>query len=648
MDYMQIQLRNDTAAAWTAANPVLARGELGVEIDTFKVKMGDGALPWNDLPYLRGTGTGGAEVDWGDIVGSISSNAALTEALSGKVDAVVGKGLSTEDYTAEEREKLAGLPDDLSGYQAKSEKGKANGYAPLGPDGMLPESMYMRGGDGETYLETAFRVAMVAASSVTVDPSVVNGVAVGNVIAAGDTIKVAGEKYTVAGVSAVGTVTTIALEEAPATSVVGESIRVMARGNVVPLASETIPGLAKRATAAEVSVGTNDTAFVSPLLLPRDFGRIKVGGATLQADALNALFEIEAGDGINISVDTVAKKIRIASGSNVNPDVDAALSRWIGTGSGYTYGIYEALYSSYHNKALILADLSSSGTTRVLQASDFSQVANLNNTYASYGFCVNPSNGLIVVVGSNRYQVVTVGGTLTNNVMTGLYKGVCFVSGVEKYIAVGGSGTGTSSNQIASAPADSSPTPGTSLAWTYSSGANPGLNYLDCKYIPWANVVLAVGINCAAVIDPSTMVATSLPIPAGNWGFITLDDSTRTIIVTSNTKKGATYTTKAFCWTRDLTNWVLVPSPYYLNIGYYSPKMRALVIGIAASLTGSVGVSYDLSSIIPKPVVASSSGSTMDGGYAIYDDLAKCFYTGINPNTGGDAARPFQSLAYNP
>lgn len=48
---VQIQLRNDTASNWTSANPTLARGELGIEIDTNKLKIGDGSTDWNDLPY---------------------------------------------------------------------------------------------------------------------------------------------------------------------------------------------------------------------------------------------------------------------------------------------------------------------------------------------------------------------------------------------------------------------------------------------------------------------------------------------------------------------------------------------------------------------------------------------------------------------
>lgn len=49
-----IQMRRGTAAEWTAANPLLAEGEQGVELDTHKWKVGDGLLRWGALPYVTG------------------------------------------------------------------------------------------------------------------------------------------------------------------------------------------------------------------------------------------------------------------------------------------------------------------------------------------------------------------------------------------------------------------------------------------------------------------------------------------------------------------------------------------------------------------------------------------------------------------
>ena len=46
-----LQMRNDTAANWNSKNPVLAKGEMGVEIDTKKFKFGDGITKWQELSY---------------------------------------------------------------------------------------------------------------------------------------------------------------------------------------------------------------------------------------------------------------------------------------------------------------------------------------------------------------------------------------------------------------------------------------------------------------------------------------------------------------------------------------------------------------------------------------------------------------------
>ena len=52
----KIQIRRDTAANWTSANPTLAQGELGYETDTDKVKVGDGSTAWTSLGYVIDTG----------------------------------------------------------------------------------------------------------------------------------------------------------------------------------------------------------------------------------------------------------------------------------------------------------------------------------------------------------------------------------------------------------------------------------------------------------------------------------------------------------------------------------------------------------------------------------------------------------------
>lgn len=50
IDYRFV-LRRGLAAEWAAQNGVLLEGEFGLELDTGRVKLGDGATAWNALPY---------------------------------------------------------------------------------------------------------------------------------------------------------------------------------------------------------------------------------------------------------------------------------------------------------------------------------------------------------------------------------------------------------------------------------------------------------------------------------------------------------------------------------------------------------------------------------------------------------------------
>ena len=51
---VKIQLRRGNASDWSTANPILDAGEPGFEVDTGKMKIGNGTDHWNDLPYATG------------------------------------------------------------------------------------------------------------------------------------------------------------------------------------------------------------------------------------------------------------------------------------------------------------------------------------------------------------------------------------------------------------------------------------------------------------------------------------------------------------------------------------------------------------------------------------------------------------------
>ena len=46
--------RYDTAANWTGANPTLLAGEIGIESDTLRWKVGNGSTAWTSLAYIPG------------------------------------------------------------------------------------------------------------------------------------------------------------------------------------------------------------------------------------------------------------------------------------------------------------------------------------------------------------------------------------------------------------------------------------------------------------------------------------------------------------------------------------------------------------------------------------------------------------------
>jgi len=49
----RIQLRRGNGQEWQNSNPILAQGELGIELDTGRFKIGDGVTSWNTLRYER-------------------------------------------------------------------------------------------------------------------------------------------------------------------------------------------------------------------------------------------------------------------------------------------------------------------------------------------------------------------------------------------------------------------------------------------------------------------------------------------------------------------------------------------------------------------------------------------------------------------
>ena len=104
----RIIIRNDTSANWKSANPVLLKGEIGIETDTGIAKYGDGVVTWDKAPELNASTT-------------VVKNAAPTSSDSGYklgtlwLDTTNSKAYLIYNNTASEAVwKQLVTPDDLS------------------------------------------------------------------------------------------------------------------------------------------------------------------------------------------------------------------------------------------------------------------------------------------------------------------------------------------------------------------------------------------------------------------------------------------------------------------------------------------------------------------------------------------------------
>lgn len=133
----KIVIRNDTAANWTSNNPILLKGEIGIEIDTNQIKIGDGTTAWSNLIYFSG---GGGDIS--DILQNYLSKAEY----AGDENGYVAK--ADEAKKLEQPVTINGVSFDGSQNVTiydnskipTSQKGTANGVATLDGDGLVPSS----------------------------------------------------------------------------------------------------------------------------------------------------------------------------------------------------------------------------------------------------------------------------------------------------------------------------------------------------------------------------------------------------------------------------------------------------------------------------------------------------------------------------
>ena len=160
MSTVRIQVRRGLASEWTAANPVLAAGEMGVETDTNKFKFGNGTDTWTALSYAAADTAAIGEISQDAINQALSMGAGLTKTyddgantitINVDTDVVSTKAFATAEANAAQAaaeataeaytdSAVSGLNNSLVDYLPVADKGFANGVASLDSLGNVPES----------------------------------------------------------------------------------------------------------------------------------------------------------------------------------------------------------------------------------------------------------------------------------------------------------------------------------------------------------------------------------------------------------------------------------------------------------------------------------------------------------------------------
>jgi len=133
MPFIQLQIRRDSLANWISNNPVLASGEMGINLDTYQYKLGDGVKTWNQLPYAGIAGPTGTP---GTILNSFTGSTGITGSI-GPTGMTGPTGISSTGVTGPVRLGFTGITG-ATGLSATGNTGQTGMIGPTGytgPDG---------------------------------------------------------------------------------------------------------------------------------------------------------------------------------------------------------------------------------------------------------------------------------------------------------------------------------------------------------------------------------------------------------------------------------------------------------------------------------------------------------------------------------
>ena len=95
------KFRRNLASYWKKKNPVLAEGEPCFELDTGKLKIGNGTTAYKDLPYVN-SGSVQVEIATEDVIGVMK----LYGSLGNNTDGTMNQKVITDEHNQRTKLKI--------------------------------------------------------------------------------------------------------------------------------------------------------------------------------------------------------------------------------------------------------------------------------------------------------------------------------------------------------------------------------------------------------------------------------------------------------------------------------------------------------------------------------------------------------------
>jgi len=136
--------RRGQSSQWSDANPILAPGEIGLEVDTQTFKIGDGITSWEDLPYASGP-VGASAYEVAVLEGFVGTEQEWVDSLSGYGVAVENGFAGTQQQWLDSLVGPQGAKGDTGEQGLQGDQGPQGEVGPEGPQGETGESLKILG-----------------------------------------------------------------------------------------------------------------------------------------------------------------------------------------------------------------------------------------------------------------------------------------------------------------------------------------------------------------------------------------------------------------------------------------------------------------------------------------------------------------------